>query len=179
MSCCSKFKSAGCNCSSWVIVFVVNDLLLQQGYPVGSNLPPGASYGGGSGPYRPSGPYGGAGGQQPGLYGGYGAQSQGGQYGPRPGGVPGGPYGGYGGPQYGGPYGQHPPAGNCRLTLELCMHLRPSFALWELNRCILSTRREQIDSPSPSSLLLSQFLSSSCFPVRWWIVNDLRSQTVV
>lgn len=65
-----------------------------QGYPGGSNPPPGAPYNGSSSPYgsRPSGPYGGAAGPPGGPYGGYGAPSQGGHYGP---GAPGGPYGGY------------------------------------------------------------------------------------
>ncbi|XP_041811451.1 peflin [Chelmon rostratus] len=85
-----------------------------QGYPVGGNPPPGAPYGGGSGPYghQPSAPYAGATRPPGGPYGAYGAPGQGGQYGPGPGGVPGGPYGGYGGQPHGGPYGHHAPAGN-------------------------------------------------------------------
>ncbi|XP_036949073.1 peflin [Acanthopagrus latus] len=90
-----------------------------QGYPVGGHPPPGAPYGGGSGPYghHPSAPYGGATHQPGGPYGAYGAPGQGGQYGPAPGGPPGGHYGGYGGQPHGGQphgghYGHHAPAGN-------------------------------------------------------------------
>lgn len=85
-----------------------------QGYPGGGGPPPGAPYGGGSGPAgrQPSAPYGGAPCQSGGPYGAYGAQGQGGQYGPGPGGAPGGPYGSYGGQHQGGPYGHHAPAGN-------------------------------------------------------------------
>lgn len=87
-----------------------------QGYPGGGNPPPGAPYGGSSGPYRPSpsAPYGGAAGPPGAPYGGgYGAQGgHGGQYGSGPHGAPGGPYGGYGGQPHGGPYGHHAPPGN-------------------------------------------------------------------
>ncbi|XP_029298313.1 peflin [Cottoperca gobio] len=95
-----------------------------QGYPVGSNPPPGAQYGGSSGPYgpTPSAPYAGAAHQPAGPYGAYGAQGQGGQYGHRPGAAPAGQYGGYGGQPHGGQphggqphgghYGHHAPAGN-------------------------------------------------------------------
>ncbi|XP_047460802.1 peflin [Mugil cephalus] len=83
-----------------------------QGYP-GGNPPQGAPYGGNSGPYapHPSAPYGGAPGPAGGQYGGYGAPSHGGPYGPGPGGAPGGHYGGYGGQPHGGHYGHHAPSG--------------------------------------------------------------------
>lgn len=85
-----------------------------QGYPGGNN-PPGAPYGGSSGPYAhppPNAPYGG-GARPPGApYGGYGAPGQGGQYGHGHHPAPGGPYSGYGGQPQAGPYGHHAPQGN-------------------------------------------------------------------
>ncbi|KAF6737132.1 Peflin [Oryzias melastigma] len=81
----------------------------NQGYPGGSNPPPGAPY---SSPYasHPSAPYGGAAGPPGGPYGGYGAPSQGGHYGPGAGGAPGGPYGGYRAPAGNTPPGVNPEA---------------------------------------------------------------------
>ena len=159
------------------------DLCLSfKGYPGGGNPPPSAPYAGSHGPYGSphSSPYGAAAGQPGGHYGGGGVPGHGGQYGHGQGGAPSGHYGGYGGQQHhGAPYGHHAPAGNYRLTLGLCKHplLPPPVGVEQA----YSKREEAADSRS-SPLL---FIASSCvfvLPrslVRWWIENDLRSQTVV
>lgn len=126
--------------------------LFLQGYPGGSNPPPGAPY---SSPYasHPSAPYGGAAGPPGGPYGGYGAPSQGGHYGPGAGGAPGGPYGGY-----------RAPAGDHKLQLKLFFPTKHEFlAIYSSFVLYLVERIDRKSLAFPDSRVETVFVSQQDF----------------